>query len=71
MCIVLFVLRLLLFFLAVLHVVSAVAGRIDQWADRSKENYSFGQAARAILMSVRGEILIISAYPAGLKLFLV
>lgn len=37
------------FFLAVLHVVSAVAGRIDQRADRSKENYSFGQAARAMI----------------------
>lgn len=48
MCIVLFVLGLL-FFLAVLHVVSAVAGRIDQRADRSKENYSFGQAARAMI----------------------
>lgn len=47
MCIVLFVLGLL--FLAVLHVVSAVAGRIDQRADRSKENYSFGQAARAMI----------------------
>lgn len=39
---------------------------IDQSAaDWSKEKYSFGQAASVMIDRVRGEILIISAYPNG------
>lgn len=51
-----------------LRVISAVVtGGIDQSAaDWSKEKYSFGQAAN--VMIVRGEILIISAYPNGAEI---
>lgn len=45
------------------HVVSAVTGRIDQWADEA-ENYSFDRAVRVMIDDgVKREILIISAYP--------
>lgn len=53
-----------------LRVLSAVVtGGIDQSAaDWSKEKYSFGQAASVMTDRVRGEILIISAYPNGAEI---
>lgn len=48
---------------------TAVTGGISQSAaDRSKEKYSFGQAASVMIDCVRGQILIISAYPNGAEI---
>lgn len=51
-----------------LYLLRSLEELISQQLIESKEKYSFGQAASVKIDRVRGEILIISAYPNGAEI---